>query len=310
MTGKRYAYTVQARLVGGLIAIAQSLFFSAFANPDCRLEFAGAPPAFAVEYDAFSPVATVETAEIHVRNSGSETCGGFLAMFSQEPGSKQSAYPRYEFHAAASHDIINYASGVPPQTGTYKTVPLPAIGGGKTVTVPIRFFAGAGQVLPPGHAATGIYAALYDGNGLAAEGAVTPLALDIEVLPVMSLSLAGAGESETVDFGALQTGAARTVLIRAKSNRSFSFELQSDNGGAMRLKGRAGGVLRDRVAYDVSVNGGPAFSLEGPVLTQVSYDATGLGGEMIPIRVTLGDTSNLRAGLYGDVITVTITGGF
>jgi len=128
---------------------------------------------------------------------------------------------------------------------------------------------------------------------------------------VIDLSLVASGgafnivdTSETLSFGTLVTGAARSFDIVLKYNAGYTVKLSSANQGHLKHA-----TLADLVPYSISVNSVTA-NLVGSNITPVSVvSGTGVSasaGLSLPSTVTIGSLGTARAGNYSDVITVTV----
>jgi hypothetical protein len=141
----------------------------------------------------------------------------------------------------------------------------------------------------------------YGVNSYEAAGAVS-----INVASAMALSLAGGGTNGTVDFGnALATDAKRSVNLRLRSNTSYKVSMDSAYNGVLKLNNQANAT--EEIGYTTTLNGIPIS--DSTLFTNT--DPTGTGGADItlPFEITIGDTSNARAGFYKDIITLTIASG-
>jgi hypothetical protein len=125
----------------------------------------------------------------------------------------------------------------------------------------------------------------------------------LNVASVMALSLAGGSTTGTIDFGnALATDATRTVYLRLRSNVAYKVTMDSTHNGVLKLGNQAAGT--EQIAYTTTLDNTPISET-----TQfVNTNPTGTGGADItlPFEVTIGDTSNARAGFYKDIVTLTI----
>lgn len=137
----------------------------------------------------------------------------------------------------------------------------------------------------------------------------TPIAsrqfvLGINVLPSATLGLAGAfrrnGSQADVDLGELVEGVAPVPLaLRVQSTRGYRLGVQSLNGGKLRLGGTDW-----TVPYQLQIDG-RTVPLGGDVSLAIGRDS-GLRTDTLPLLFRVGNVDDHRAGLYSDVLTVSI----
>ena len=129
--------------------------------------------------------------------------------------------------------------------------------------------------------------------------------LGIDVLPSARLGLAGAYTMNdghaVVDLGDLRPGVAPVPLqLRVASTGSYDLNVTSANSGRLRL-----GSSDWYVPYSLAI-GGNSVNLTGArTISGASND--GLRREALPIQFLIGDTSDRRAGVYSDVVSISVT---
>ena len=129
--------------------------------------------------------------------------------------------------------------------------------------------------------------------------------LGIDVLPSARLGLAGAYTMNdghaVVDLGDLRPGVAPVPLqLRVASTGSYDLNVTSANSGRLRL-----GSSDWSVPYSLAI-GGNSVNLTGArTISGASND--GLRREALPIQFLIGDTSDRRAGVYSDVVSISVT---
>ncbi|VVT22370.1 conserved exported hypothetical protein [Sphingomonas sp. EC-HK361] len=137
----------------------------------------------------------------------------------------------------------------------------------------------------------------------------TPIAsrqflVGIQVIPSATMRLAGAfrrnGGQADVDLGELQQGVAPVPLaLQVQSTRGYRLGLRSQNGGKLRLAGTDWWV-----PYDVQIDGRTA-TLTGD--SSLSFGrGGGLRADTLPVVFRVGDVDGKRAGVYSDVLTVSV----
>jgi hypothetical protein len=132
----------------------------------------------------------------------------------------------------------------------------------------------------------------------------TRITLGLNVLPSARLGLSGAysvsdGQA-MVDLGELREGVAPVPLhLRVNSTGNYTISVTSANAGRLRL-----GTSGWYVPYSLAI-GPTTVQLAG---TDVIAGPAGSGfrQEALPLRFTIGDVTEKRAGTYSDVLTVSV----
>lgn len=140
------------------------------------------------------------------------------------------------------------------------------------------------------------------GNG--APLAQRQMTVGIDVLPSAVMSLAGAftrvnGRAD-VDLGELQEGIAKVPLqLNVRSTRGFRLGVESQNSGTLRL-----GATDWSIPYRLIVDGRnvPLTSATG----FTSDSRPGRRADSMPIAFDIGSVDQKRAGVYSDVLTISI----
>lgn len=278
----------------------------------CAVSIAGGGPRLLLAYNPFDPAAERLAASLQVVNRGGKPCDGALVFLKKGDLGAAGAGK-----TTVAYDIQNPATGaslasadpgaaplLPP--GAFLAVPNLRPGEVRVVNYTVR--APAGQVIPPGAYSGAFEAVPYQGTGgqFSRAGSGASIALAIQVTAVMSVNIAGGGQSTTLDFGALSAGATRSVRLQVRSNRNFRLAASSENGGVMKLEPPAGDGLSWETPYTVRIGNGGEMSLKTEQRIAMPTAPTALGGASVPIEVKIGDASNKRAGRYKDVITVSV----
>lgn len=131
------------------------------------------------------------------------------------------------------------------------------------------------------------------------------LTMGIDVLPSAVIGLAGAyrrvnGQAD-VDLGELAQGVAEVPLqFYVQSTRGYRLQVHSQNAGHLRLAG-----TNWEVPYQFIIDGhGIPLSSDGEYSANVK---TGLRRDTLPIGFRIGNVDNHRAGVYSDVLTVSVS---
>jgi len=131
------------------------------------------------------------------------------------------------------------------------------------------------------------------------------LVLGINVLPSARIGLSGAfsmndGQA-VVDLGELRQGPAPVPLqLRVNSTGRYEIGITSANAGRLRL-----GSSEWLVPYSMAI-GGQSVNLAS---ANTISGTAGMGAQRdsLPIQFVIGDTSNRRAGVYSDVVSISVT---
>lgn len=156
----------------------------------------------------------------------------------------------------------------------------------------------------------GAIGSLVSPDATAHLGVATTVPRDIE----LSLVPSGGGfdpnsTAQTLDFGTLAQGMARSLDLRVLSNAGYVVTFSSQNNGNLVLSGSGGQDPSTRVPYRVTVNSAAqnlAGSATNPVPVATGWGQTTTSGIVNPVLITIGDVSGKVAGRYSDNITVTV----
>jgi len=124
----------------------------------------------------------------------------------------------------------------------------------------------------------------------------------VQVPNVLSANIAGAsarGEIDFMDFATLS----RALAISVRSTGPYAVTAQSENGSVLLREGAVGSDAADRIAYAVTFGGRP---LTLGTASSFTSPRAGLGGQQIPLSVTVDDVSTKRAGSYSDTLILTL----
>jgi hypothetical protein len=133
----------------------------------------------------------------------------------------------------------------------------------------------------------------------------TRLLLGLNVLPSARIGLTGAFTMQhghaVVDLGELRQGLAPVPLrLRVSSTGRYDIAVSSANSGRLRL-----GASEWYVPYTLAI-GPNALKLEG-ASTVSSANDDGFRRDSLPIQFIIGDVSNRLAGVYSDVVSISVT---
>jgi hypothetical protein len=131
---------------------------------------------------------------------------------------------------------------------------------------------------------------------------------------IIRISLVNTGGSfdqnsttQNLDFGALSTGASKSIDLKEVTNAGYSVTFSSQNNGVLK---HATPGISTTVPYTLTVNSTTVnltSSAASPVEVARGNGQTSLNGSTQTVSVTIGQISNQLAGNYSDIITVTAT---
>lgn len=133
----------------------------------------------------------------------------------------------------------------------------------------------------------------------------TRLVLGINVLPSARIGLSGAFTMNdghaVVDLGELRQGPAPVPLqLRVSSTGRYEIAVTSANSGRLRL-----GSSDWLVPYSLAI-GGESVNLAATD-TITGSPGQAMQRDSLPIEFVIGDVSNRRAGVYSDVVSISVT---
>ena len=139
--------------------------------------------------------------------------------------------------------------------------------------------------------------------GKTINGAIRTFTLNVP--STMAISMAGGGVAGTINFdnqGGLANNAKRAASIRLRSNTPYKVTMDSAHNGVLKLNNLQ--TATEQISYSATFANAPISE----TTAYTNSNPTGTGGADIdvPFEVTIGDTSNARAGFYKDVVTLTI----
>ena len=103
----------------------------------------------------------------------------------------------------------------------------------------------------------------------------------------------------TVDFGQIEKGASRRIVLQVRANTEALIAISSENNGAMVLEGGT-----HRIEYELALDGQICDLTLGCDVTR-NPERT-LDGSAYPMEFTLSDSADLFAGDYRDIVVVDI----
>lgn len=288
------------------LAVGQAL--PAVPTADCRLRIDTVATSWLINnYDPFA---------------GGAAASAFDVLFVNEGDGECRFYPRFDTDQATfglRSDGIGVGAAVPytllDTFGQYDATPIAGRTIRRTTNQPVVIVARGQQLV---RYLFNVPSEGIGGDGLftqrllltAEDLAGTPLSqrqvvVGLRVAPSATLTLAGAftrtGSQADIDLGNLTEGVAPVPLqLHVMSTRGYKLAVESLNGGRLRLAG-----TEWTIPYTLSIQGKAVrFGENGGYL---SGNPGALHRDMLPLAFTIGDVSNLRAGSYGDVLTISVS---
>lgn len=290
------ASVIPALLTLGLLMLAAP----SRASAACSGRIRSTDLAATLAYDGFAPLDATAIKDIRIDNTGSDDCAYWLAFY-RNPAAPARLAERivYEVRDAGGGTLL---SDRPPTVAPERFLATGKIRGGQSDRVEYQWTILRGQVVAAGAPADSIDLRLFEAgtNTLLDTRA---LRLTANVIANVSINLAGAEVSSphthTMNFGTLETGESKSVQVQVRSNQRFRLDVASTHGGRMR---QAPPFDSWWVDYTATLGERTLHFPDsiGP------FDSTTVNGLSMPFRVTIGDVSNKRAGVYRDEITITI----
>ena len=278
---------------------------AAMPGADCMIRMNATPTSWLIQgYDAFGGSKPEATFNVTFINEGSKDCR-FVPLFQldQPPFglSKGTGKP-------IGYALLNMTDtqDVTPRAGRTQRIPsqrMLTLGPNASRTLLYKLVADPDDVRESGTFTQDVTLEAQDGSFRSLGG--TRIVLGIDVLPSARISLAGAYTMNdghaVVDLGDLRPGVAPLQLrLQVASTGSYDLSVTSANSGRLRL-----GSSEWYVPYSVAI-GGNAVNLMGAGTVSGAAN-NGLRSEALPIHFVIGNTGDRRAGIYSDVLSISVT---
>jgi hypothetical protein len=130
-----------------------------------------------------------------------------------------------------------------------------------------------------------------------------PKRADISVVPSGG-SFNIADVTETLDFGALAVGTARSCDVIVKYNAGYILYASSQNNGRLKHETAA-----SYIPYTISIGGTSvnlSSSASNPVQVKRELGSSPTSGKILPTTVTIGNYTQDQSGNFSDIITLTV----
>ncbi len=280
-----------------LASLLPQLASEAFA--DCAARFDGPSRIILSDYDPFAPTDMSSPRSLTVKNTGDQTCK-YRVVFARTPGEGRLGPDiRYSLTNATGADL--FQTDNPPFDAT-KSLATEGIAPQNAGSVTYSVFLPRGQFARPGVYVDSISAVLLV-DGSSAELDRRSIRLLLRVKAIATINIAGGGLATSVNFGSLEAGKTRSVILQTRSNERYTIRLTSQHRGRLRLDPPITGQDWS-VDYRMEIDGtGTDLSTDAAIFQGESSES---GERTHTFAFKLLDATNKRAGLYKDVITATI----
>jgi hypothetical protein len=223
----------------GVAIAALALVFACAPSLACSGRIAAGMEA-RLDYDPFDPLGAAQSHDVTVENTSGEDCA-FQLRF--EPEGAQGSFG----FTVTGENGEQLAAG-PASTGARDALLTRTLSPGETQSMRYMTNMPAGQMLAPGEYRYAVRLSLTAiAGGVPENGAApsdtAPIMLSAYVQDRIGVNIAGAGAMKTLDFGELAAGETMRVIIEARSNRNFTLEAHSRNGGSIRIIGKCEGWI-------------------------------------------------------------------
>jgi len=273
-------------------------------SADCQLRIDSTTASWIIRgYDPYGNSQPAGTYDVLFINDGNSECRFFPAFQAD-----QTAFGlRANNGSAVPYTLINETDGydaTPVAGRTIRRLNRPQ------VVVPARGQQVVRYILtidPEGLPGDGLFSQTLLMQAEQANGAVLAqrqMSVGIDVLPSAVMTLAGAftrvnGQAD-VDLGELSEGLAKVPLrLNVRSTRAFRLGIESQNNGKLRLGGTEWSI-----PYQILVDGKAAAANSDRAY--VSSNRPGRRTDTLPLGFVIGDVAQKRAGVYSDVVTISL----
>lgn len=265
---------------------------------DCTGQFGALGPVTLPVYNPFAPIDLVAHVQLGVRNVSQASCR-YRVYFARTPADGQFGQDVHYAILDPGGAPLLVSSANPLDANHYATTA--DIAPGQTGQLDLSLEVARGQIAGAGTYPDSVIAVLFPENGSMELDRQT-LSFALPVASISSVNIAGGGLSTSVNFGTLETGKSRAVIIQARSNEPYDIRFASSNNGRLRLDSSPTG--QDWwIDYQMDVDGVPT-SLTGGSVSMTAAPASGEQTHTLSFHIL--DADGKRAGIYKDVITATI----
>lgn len=278
------------------ICLCMSVASSAVADCNARFEEAGVISLS--PYNPFSPSDLYSRRSVHVRNLSHKTCS-FRIYFKRVPAVGQFS-DSLSYALTDDRNATLFTKVITDESQLYlQAAKIPPF-----VKAAVKFNVNVkrGQISSPGVYTDQFKMVLVsddDGNEILDQ---KTLSITMIVEAVSSINLAGGGISTAVEFGKLENGKSRSLILEARSNANYNISITSQNDGHLLLEPPVPGQDWS-VSYQMTFDG-IATKLDEAAVLGGDKPTSGERTHKLSFKIT--DARAKRAGIYKDVVTATI----
>ena len=265
----------------------------------CNGEIEGPDQRVISSYSPFSPNDLIANQAIGIRNTGTIPCRFRVRFIRTSIEAKLSSTIQYHVKDASGLGLL---IGENELLTSSQSILSPEIGPSNQTSINFSIEIPRGQLATPGNYDDTFFLILQSSDD-DAELDKRAIRLILPVEAVVSLNISGGALSTTVDFGILENGKSRSIILEARSNENYTLKLSSQNRSRLRLDP----PKSDQdwaIAYGMTVDGTTA-DLAGDVALAGDGNPL-LGVQTHSLAFQIFDATNKRAGIYKDVVTATI----
>lgn len=250
------------------------------------------------QYDPFAAVNLRVRVGLSVRNWSEAPCQ-FRVFFTRVPASGEFA-PNLHYLLVDQNGAGLLRADM-DNAETNRSLLSPLVSGSSVGLLEFYLDVARGQISLPGTFTDRVAAILYatDRN---IELDRRTLQFTLPVPSVSIVNIAGGGLSTSINFGKLEAGKARSVILEARANEPYTVKFTSQHNGRMLLDPPVAGQ-NWAIDYQLRIDGASA-DLANTV--NLSADSTSSGQRSHNLEFKIMDVGNKRAGIYKDVVTAII----
>ncbi|MDB5702771.1 MAG: hypothetical protein JWL66_2970 [Sphingomonadales bacterium] len=290
------------------LAIHAAFAMALWAHPalSCQATIVTAPATVQIQYDAFDFTNRQAIASFELSSTSSETCVVDLALVKADHiAADDFTIGDTDVHVKATADTAG--GGVIQKGAGLWSV---QVSSAARTRVTLRFDVAMGGVVQAGVHPEQLSLELRAADTVSSMNEV-PLTIMLASPPRAQMNIAGAtgtfGSSGTVsevDFGVMETGKVRHVFLQIRANTRAMLSIDSQNRGQLKLLDPEQGG--DGIPYETEL-AGETVDLSQHWQREMAPPRT-MAGTALPFDLTLGLVGPRRAGRYGDILTIMISG--
>ncbi|MCK8516026.1 hypothetical protein M0534_06765 [Methylonatrum kenyense] len=276
---------------------------SAAAATPCDIALtAEEPEDVELEYDPFDLERALGTTRITISNNSDQTCPVVLELIT---GGDRSRVARLDNLGTQAEIVMAGTSDGMRGSGRGIAFDVPAA---DSTEVELEVLVAAGAYPRPGNYQDTVRFQLRDAESNRFLSEELPLRIATFVPARAQINIAGSsgpfgerGSVNQIDFGTLQSGLRRDVVVQVRSNSEYQVSMRSENNG--RLVHEDDPQLPS-IPYTVQL-GRQRFDLAAPGQKQMPRPSS-IRGTSTPLVFEIGQVGNVFAGQYRDTVEVSV----